>query len=192
MSMRDKDRGLLVVGTAIVLFVAGAALCITLARRGHTEHAMLGGVFILASAALAVLRLMPTSRPQADATPARLDEIADSVREIAAHNAMSPEARRVLFRSQERQILTQAIETEIARREWNAASMLAQELEDRLGYVEQAGLMRETIREARERPPLTAPPIAPSMFRAGRSRWFAAARASRGTGTHVHSCVGAR
>lgn len=139
------------------LFTCAVAACVVMAQRGHPAEALLGAVIILVgSGVIIVVAGRPggaggTAEPGAIAGLVdKVEELSDTVREMAAHSALSPDARRVLFRKQERDLLLQAIEEDIAEGQWDAAAVLVKELESRLGYTGEAASLRERIRGARE------------------------------------------
>ena len=139
------------------MFALAVAVCIVLAKNGHPAEAMLGGVCVLVGAGVttAVLVRAPAPADNTESAPAlndirtKVEELSDTVREMAAQNALSADARRVLFRKQEREILLQAIEGDITEREWDAAASLVGELADRLGYTAEAERLRVRIASAR-------------------------------------------
>lgn len=129
------------------LFACAIGACVVLATRGFPAEALLGGVVVLVGGAVVIVAMMPGEVPRDTGAALRdkLDELADTVREMAAHNALSPDARRVLFRKQERDLLVQAIEEDIAEAQWDAAAVLVNELESRLGYTGEAAALRARI-----------------------------------------------
>lgn len=62
---------------------------------------------------------------------------------------LSDDARRVLHRKRERELLRRAIEEDIAAEQWDAASVLTRELAERFGYREDAEGFRQRIDQAR-------------------------------------------
>jgi hypothetical protein len=140
-----------------VLLVLALGTCVVLASRGHPEHALLGAVVVLVGGAVAAAATLPRPAPPADHLASlrdKVDELTDTVREMAAHNALSADARRVLFRKQERDLLAQAIEEDIAESHWDAAAVLVNELESRLGYTAEAATFRARIASLRAPSPL--------------------------------------
>ncbi|MFO0833267.1 MAG: hypothetical protein U0637_15655 [Phycisphaerales bacterium] len=147
---------LLLVITLGAMFTVAIAVCVVLAKQGHPAEALLGAVLVLigaASTVAALARPVPSVplQPLED-LQAKVDELSDTLREMAAHNALSPDARRVLFRKQERDLLLQAIEEDIAESQWDAALVLVAELESRLGYTLEATALRARVETARARP----------------------------------------
>ncbi len=132
-----------------VLFTIAVGACIALAKQDRVGEALLGAIVVLVGAALVMAIAVPHETRQDPSGIAtirdRVDELADTVREVAAHSALSADARRVLFRKQERDLLLQAIEEDIAERQWDAAAVLVTELESRLGYTVEAAAARTRI-----------------------------------------------
>lgn len=72
-----------------------------------------------------------------------------AVEQLREHQALSDDARRVLNRSRERDLLVGAIEEDIASEDWDAAVVLCNELANRFGYREDAEQFRLRVEEAR-------------------------------------------
>lgn len=80
---------------------------------------------------------------------AQLAEISAAVRRFAEHSVLSDDARRLLNRASERELLVRAIEEDIAAEEWDAATVLCGELAERFGYRQEAEQFRSRIDQAR-------------------------------------------
>ncbi len=78
-----------------------------------------------------------------------LASIADSVRLLHEQSSLSDDARRVLNRRVERDLLCRAIEEDIQNQNWDAAIVLCRELADRFGYLADAEEFRGRIEAAR-------------------------------------------
>lgn len=78
-------------------------------------------------------------------TEQRLTEVVQRVEHLASLGALSDDARRVLNRAREREMLRRAIEEDIARQDWEAAMVLVKELADRFGYRADAEEFRHRI-----------------------------------------------
>lgn len=76
-------------------------------------------------------------------------ELLEMVRQLREQVALSDDARRVLNRQSERQLLRRAIEEDIAAEDWDAAMILVKELADRFGYRQDAEEFRGRIERAR-------------------------------------------
>ncbi len=72
-----------------------------------------------------------------------------AVREMTEVGALSDDARRVLNRGRERDLLRRAIEEDIACEDWDAAMVLVKELAERFGYRADAEGFRARIETAR-------------------------------------------
>jgi hypothetical protein len=68
----------------------------------------------------------------------RMDSLAESVRHLTEQSSLSPEARRVLNRRADRDLLFRAIEEDIAAGDWDAGLVLCDELANRFGYRAEA------------------------------------------------------
>ena len=78
-----------------------------------------------------------------------IEELALAVRRLNEHSLLSDDARRLLNRAQERELLVRAIEEDIAAEEWDAATILCNELAERFGYRVEAEQFRARIEQAR-------------------------------------------
>ncbi len=70
--------------------------------------------------------------------------------EIRENSMLSDNAKRVLFRDRELQMLRDAIEEDIARGDYNAAITLCEEMANLFGYRQEAETYRSRIAQARE------------------------------------------
>lgn len=80
---------------------------------------------------------------------ARIDNLAETMRSLAEQQALSDDARRVLNRTRERELLRKAILEDIAAEDWDAATILVKELAERFGYRLDAEEFRQRIEESR-------------------------------------------
>lgn len=79
----------------------------------------------------------------------KLDTLAQAVRQLTEQSVLSPEARRVLNRRADRDLLFRAIEEDIAVGEWDAGLVLCDELANRFGYRAEAEAYRARVESAR-------------------------------------------
>lgn len=79
----------------------------------------------------------------------KIDGLADAIRHLSDSSALSDDARRVLNRSTERELLCRAIEEDIQKQAWDAALVLCNELAERFGYRADAEEFRGRIDLAR-------------------------------------------
>ena len=85
----------------------------------------------------------------ADMLVHELRELRGAIDDLAQQSALSDDARRVLHRARERDLLRKAIEQDIAAQDWDAALVLCTELASRFGYREDAEGFRARIESAR-------------------------------------------
>jgi hypothetical protein len=78
-----------------------------------------------------------------------VEELALAVRRLNEHSLLSDDARRLLNRPAERELLVRAIEEDIAGEEWDAATVLCDELAERFGYRVEAEQFRARVDQAR-------------------------------------------
>lgn len=79
----------------------------------------------------------------------RVGGIEQGLMRMTENFALSDDARRVVFRKQERELLCKAIEEDIGAEDWEAASVLVGELANRFGYRVEAEEFRSRIDAAR-------------------------------------------
>lgn len=84
-----------------------------------------------------------------DAVVAELTKLRAAVDRLREYQALSDDARRVLNRTRERDLLVRAIEEDIASEDWDAAVVLCNELANRFGYREDAEQFRQRVEQAR-------------------------------------------
>lgn len=110
-----------------------------------------GLLLTLALAPVALLLAKRRSGGEALAGPIieRLEALQRSIESAANEAGLSEAAKRVLHRKEERRLLRQAIEQDIAERDWDAAMILVKELAERFGYRADAEEFRARIERAR-------------------------------------------
>ncbi|MFG0243179.1 MAG: hypothetical protein ACF8R9_10380 [Phycisphaerales bacterium JB054] len=87
--------------------------------------------------------------PDAAAMLAELTKLRSAVNRLQEYQSLSDDARRVLNRARERDLLVRAIEEDIASEDWDAAVVLCNELANRFGYREDAEQFRQRVEQAR-------------------------------------------
>lgn len=108
---------------------------------------LIGGVMVFLAAPL--LWHMRTRRAAEGALARRIDAMTDSLRLLRDQASLSDDARRVLNRQAERNLLCRAIEEDIQAQAWDAATVLCDELSERFGYRADAEEFRARIELAR-------------------------------------------
>jgi hypothetical protein len=153
-------------GISIVLLTMSALVCIAMVAIGAIGFGEDGadssivnvgmlGIVIVASAAAVVL----SGSSQPAETPSELDSedrvieqlklVQQATDRMCQHAALSDDARRVLNRTRERELLCRAIEEDIRSQDWSAAQVLVTELASRFGYEQDAERFRMLIERAR-------------------------------------------
>lgn len=138
-------------GTAAV---AAVALAMYGYSSDNTGVLALGGLAIVLVLAVAPVSFMSVSRgdvegPVMDAVLSEIRLLRASVDRLREYQALSDDARRVLNRARERDLLVQAIEEDVAAEDWDAAVVLCTELAERFGYREDAEQFRLRVEQAR-------------------------------------------
>lgn len=132
-----------------VVYVVALALSIMLVVRGDYQLGAMGAMLVLTMGPVSfVIALTHVDRSRA-ALMDRVDELARTVRALNAHASLSNDARRVLNRQAERDLLRQAIEEDINNKNWDAAMVLVKELAENFGYCADAEEFRRKIDQAR-------------------------------------------
>lgn len=147
----------LMLGTAAYTFVLVASVGLIIAGAGRlgfvasVEVRVAGyvGLFLFLTHAPLAWMLLSRARSGDDRIVRTLDSVSDSVRLLHDQSALSDDARRVLNRRVERDLLCRAIEEDIHTQNWDAAMVLCRELADRFGYLADAEEFRGRIEAAR-------------------------------------------
>lgn len=153
-SGRGRDQ---VVSLAIVYGVS-AVLAIALGVWGFLSAnegvLALGGLCLVMVLAAAPVSFVAAGSFGGEPVPgeamlAELRELRAAVNRLTEYQALSDDARRVLNRSSERDLLIRAIEEDIGAEDWGAAVVLCDELAHRFGYREDAERFRSRVEQAR-------------------------------------------
>jgi outer membrane protein assembly factor BamD (BamD/ComL family) len=143
---------------AFALLLALATLGVgiyRLARDGGTDWTMLAaGALALVAVAVtwpiaAALgsRAGPAGGAAADgAWTAKLDQLATALNRISDQQLLSDRAKHIAYRDKERDALRRAIQEDIARKDWDGAMKLADDIEREFGYKAEADRLRAEIR----------------------------------------------
>lgn len=118
----------------------------------HLEVRVAGyiGIFlILSTLPIALLLAWAAESSRAGVSDQRLDSLIAAIRSVGEQAALSDDARRVLNRTRERELLRAAIDEDITAEDWDAAMVLVKELAERFGYRTDAEEFRARIEQAR-------------------------------------------
>ncbi|GAB4386465.1 MAG: hypothetical protein Kow0022_15550 [Phycisphaerales bacterium] len=138
------------IGLYLVLIVVAAALVAIGVQRGQSALASSAGMALaLALCTMPIGVRMAARADQTRTASQEVDELVEAVRHLAEEQALSDDARRVLNRRRERDLLRKAIEEDIAAEDWDAAMVLVKELAERFGYRSDAEEFRTKIETAR-------------------------------------------
>ncbi len=134
----------------ILLYSLALLLAVVLVYRGQLELGLVGAMLVLTMSPVAfALVAGPGPRLQRELVGRTVD-LHRAIRQTSDQAALSDDARRVLNRQSERELLCRAIEEDIASQNWDAAMVLIKELADGFGYRADAETFRRKIEEARE------------------------------------------
>ena len=136
-------------GMTVLALGAAAILGVALTVYGYrsNDSVLLAGGLIAVVMVVVVLplALRVTTRDPSDRLLSQMAEMNRRLEEMANHNALSDDARRVLNRDQERDLLCRAIREDISKEDWDAAMVLCEELAERFGYREEAERFRQEV-----------------------------------------------
>ncbi|MBX3323844.1 MAG: hypothetical protein KF757_12730 [Phycisphaeraceae bacterium] len=122
LGMRDGDSTRITLSTiGLIVFLGSAPIAVVLGARGS------GGA----------------------AAETDVGELVRAIEQLAKEQVLSDDARRVLNRGRERELLRRAIEEDISAEDWDAAMVLVKELAERFGYRTDAENFRSRIETAR-------------------------------------------
>lgn len=131
----------------VILYAAALGLSVYLALR--PEYFQLGAIGVLMVLTLAPVAFSLLLGSGQRTLIERVEELTRLVRSFTDLASLSEDARRVLSRRNDRELLTQAIEEDISNRNWDAAMVLVKELADRFGYRSDAEGFRHKIESSR-------------------------------------------
>jgi len=134
---------------SLFLLLRGAGVVGGPPREALLSAGLIGLLLVLTMAPAAIIVALWAWTSPVRELSRRLRDVQDAVRVISEQAALSDDARRVLNRSTEREMLRRAIEQDIEQREWEAAVVLCDELANRFGYRADAEELRAKIAEAR-------------------------------------------
>src|SRR5262245_44436884 len=130
---RDKKRNV-VVGALVVGLAASAALIFTGIKRGGVDLAAfasaggLGVVVCVVGAGLVYGFWRSGGRSADGELKVQVEQLTRTMEQLVEHGALSEEARRVVNRRRDREILCRAIQEDIEAEDWDAAMVLVKEL----------------------------------------------------------------
>jgi hypothetical protein len=133
----------------VVLYALAVALSIMLVVNGKYDLGVQGTLLVLTLAPVAFILATAANDRRQRAVTERLDELTRSVRTLVDQSSLSNDARRVLNRQTERDLLRLAIEEDIENKNWDAAMVLVKELAEGFGYRSDAEEFRRKIEHAR-------------------------------------------
>lgn len=151
---RDTKRNV-VIAAIVVGLLASGALIFTGIRRGGVDLAAfaaaggLGVVVCIVAAGVVFALWRAGSRSSDGDLREKLEQLSKAMEQLVEHGSLSDEARRVLHRRQDREILCKAIQEDIEVEDWDAAMVLVKELAERFGYRSDAEEFRQRIEHAR-------------------------------------------
>jgi hypothetical protein len=144
-----KQGGNAVLAWLGVVYFVALGLSIMLILRGDYQLGAIGAMLVLTMGPVSfVIALAHVDRTKAQLME-RVEELTRTVRALNNHASLSNDARRVLNRQAERDLLRLAIEEDIESRNWDAAMVLVKELADNFGYRADAEEFRRKIDQAR-------------------------------------------
>ncbi|MFI4897233.1 MAG: hypothetical protein ACIARR_05345 [Phycisphaerales bacterium JB059] len=141
----------------IASYVGGGAIALGVVAQGAMTGAMdlvglgaLALVVVIATAPIAFMLRSGARRGQpSNALRREVADLSAQIARLGEMGALSDDARRVLNRKRERELLRRAIEEDMASEDWDAAMVLVKELAERFGYRADAEEFRERIETAR-------------------------------------------
>jgi hypothetical protein len=136
---------------AILVMLYGLALAasVFLMFTGREELGIAGVLMVLTLAPLAFVLALPAAGVEQRRAAQRMEEVVHQLRRMSEQASLSDDARRVLNRREEREVLRRAIEEDIASENYDAAMVLVKELADRFGFRTDAEELRKRIEQSR-------------------------------------------
>ncbi|MBK7405130.1 MAG: hypothetical protein IPJ41_10980 [Phycisphaerales bacterium] len=155
----STTRGGEIVNRLVAIYGVAAVVAVALAGYGYSTGnggvLALGGLAVVLVLAVAPISFAAAGGNRAETGPAvdllvgEIRELRRSVDRLREYQSLSDDARRVLNRARERELLIRAIEEDIAAEDWDAAIVLCGELAERFGYREDSEQFRSRVEQAR-------------------------------------------
>ncbi|MCL4196087.1 MAG: hypothetical protein KJZ69_01225 [Phycisphaerales bacterium] len=141
--MRHSTTNVLVGAVHVLLLAASVWLVIAgrqEAAQGGSGALLAGGIvsFIVVAALVPLTFVLLRSRADRAAMSDLLRRQLDLLERIQEHTLLSDSAKHIAYRRDERAMLARAIEEDIANEDWQAATVLVNEMRERFGYREEA------------------------------------------------------
>ncbi|HLP84900.1 MAG TPA: hypothetical protein VK157_11175 [Phycisphaerales bacterium] len=130
----------------------GAALVasIVMLNRGETLAGFVGIALVLTLLPVAILLLVRWIHGVSRGTsPGSLENVESELQRLVSQAQLSDDAKQVLFRQHERDMLKRAIEDDITNRDWDGAMVLVKRLAERYGSLQLSEEYRQRIERAR-------------------------------------------
>lgn len=133
----------------VLLYGAALVLSVAMAAKGKYDLGVQGILLVLTMAPVAFVLAILAFGARQRAWTQQLGDLSRAVRVLNEQASLSDDARRILNRVSEREVLCRAIEEDVAAQNWDAALVLVKELADRFGYRADAEGFRTRIDDAR-------------------------------------------
>jgi hypothetical protein len=145
---RDNANSVFIV--LIGLYLLALAASIILAASGQVALGVQGVLLVLTLGPVALIIAGSHSDRRQRLLLDRVEELTRTVKTLSDQASLSNDARRVLNRQAERDLLRLAIEEDIDNKNWDAAMVLVKELAENFGYRTDAEEFRRKIDQSRE------------------------------------------
>lgn len=132
----------------VLLYALALGVSVYMMVQGMVEVGVVGVLLVFTLMPVALILAKGQGAPER-ALLERLDEIGRAVRSMSDQASLSDEARRILNREHDREMLRLAIEEDISNQNWDAAIVLIRELADRFGFRADAEEYRQRIDQLR-------------------------------------------
>lgn len=142
--MRRSPKDLWFILAYVLLLALSVALVVVgrnqAATDGGSEALLATGIlsFMFVAAMIPLTMALLRNRAASAATAELLREQKTLLDQINEHTLLSDSARHIAYRREERAMLQRAIEEDIANEDWQAATVLVNEMRERFGYREEA------------------------------------------------------
>jgi hypothetical protein len=139
-------------GLTLVVVLYGLALGLStflVLKPQYFEVGVAGALLVLTLSPIAYMLASSANDRRYRAMTERIEDLTRSLRTLTDQSILSNDARKVLNRQTERELLRSAIEEDIANRNWDAAMILVKELAEGFGYRSDAEEFRRKIELAR-------------------------------------------
>ncbi len=139
----------LVVGVSALCYGAALVASVVMLRRGETLAGFVGIALVLTLLPVTVTLVVRWVHGATRVGGGNMENVESELQRLVLQSQLSDDAKQVLFRQHERDMLKRAIEDDITNRDWDGAMVLVKRLAERYGALQLSEDYRQRIERAR-------------------------------------------